>query len=194
MADPQHGQARIGPAWVQDAVSGFGRLIGQAPEQIAATVAARSSLFDLWTPIPIKRNASFEELAYIRERPLQFAGIHVTVESVREYPDGPAFAHVLGYVGPMTEEQFDELQVERQRRYTRAEEDPRYLPSDRIGQAGIEGLFENAANQILKNPVGRSASRCVKGIDEQNPGFITDPVAQYLDQRPIQALTLRADR
>ena len=73
-------------------------------------------------------DVSDEELAAIKE--LNIPGMNVEASTVREYNTKYA-AHILGYVGPMTAEQWETYK-----------ENPDYAMDAHIGQDGIEKAFE----------------------------------------------------
>src|SRR5262249_38509380 len=148
------------PRPAEPVYANLGHLLGMPPEQIKATVNEQAEQFDICNPIPTKRHADFGAVAFIKERPHQFAGVDVGVDAVREYVDGPAFAHVLGYVGPMSEDQYDLLRRDPERRYT---------PADRVGQAGIESLFERDRRG--------SPAEIQQGVDSTGRA-VTEPVVQ----------------
>lgn len=60
------------------------------------------------------------------------------IDNVRTYPGGEKFAHVIGYVGEISEEQL------------RGGEFTGYKPGDRIGQGGVEAQYE----KVLKGEDG----------------------------------------
>ena len=69
-----------------------------------------------------------DNLAAIKE--LNIPGMNVEASTVREYHT-PYAAHILGYVGPMTAEQYEQYK-----------DDPDYSMDAHIGQDGIEKAFE----------------------------------------------------
>ncbi len=178
------------PATPEVVYQRLGRLLGLAPEAIRATVEEKGRQYDAWTPIPIVRNADFAHRAFIEERPGLFPGVKVVDESVRDYLDGPAFAHVLGYLGPMSEEEYEERRLERDRRY---------MPSDRIGQAGIEARFDRELRgfpaQVIEevDSTGRVRDRrllrppvpgynVVLTLDARLQRRVADILAQHIDR------------
>ena len=67
----------------------------------------------------------------IEEEKQTMPGVNIEVRSVREYPSGELTSQVIGYLGPIPEDQAEELQEQG------------YDPSfDRIGYSGIERFFE----------------------------------------------------
>lgn len=57
--------------------------------------------------------------------------LELEVDNVRDYPLGEQFAHVIGYVGQISEEQLKKPEFSN------------YRPGDRIGQGGIEAQYES---------------------------------------------------
>ena len=54
----------------------------------------------------VKRDITYEQMRQIEEDHLLLPGVSVVPESQREYVDGPVFSHILGFDGPITEEQY----------------------------------------------------------------------------------------
>ncbi|HBY98993.1 MAG TPA: penicillin-binding protein 2 [Chloroflexi bacterium] len=72
------------------------------------------------------------EIAFaIRERGPELPGVLVNVESQRHYLYGPLFAHMLGYVAPITQDFLE-----------RASKRFEYEPNDVVGTAGLEAGAE----------------------------------------------------
>ena len=69
---------------------------------------------------------------FISESRLDLPGVEVVVESRRDYATGPLLSQVIGYTGPVNEQQLLELESEG------------YLPDDLIGKAGVEAQYEAA--------------------------------------------------
>jgi penicillin-binding protein 2 len=67
---------------------------------------------------------------FLSESRLDLPGVEVVVESRREYTTGPLLSQVIGYTGPVNEQQLVELRSKG------------YLPDDRIGKAGVESEYE----------------------------------------------------
>ena len=83
-------------------------------------------------PIPLTKEADPELALRIIERPDQYPGISATPVSIRNYPAnaGANAAHLLGYIGPLTEE---DLSGANGRSYFRSES---------IGKAGLEIQYD----------------------------------------------------
>ena len=83
-----------------------------------------------FSPVIIKTNVPRDVAFIIEEEHLELPGVHVQIEPIRQYPDGPLTAHILGYVGHIPKEEAEEY-------LSRG-----YHPNDRVGVAGAELIFE----------------------------------------------------
>ncbi len=84
------------------------------------------------TPIRLKQELSFEEVAYIESRRSDFPGLIIEVEVGREYMYGEVGSHLIGYLGKLTPAQA---------------KDPSFNEVPReafIGQWGVEKLFDTS--------------------------------------------------
>ena len=85
-----------------------------------------------FSPIRLKQGLSFQEVAYIESRRSDFPGLIIEVEVIREYIYGKVGAHLIGYLGKLTQTQAN---------------DPNFqdVPRDAfIGQWGVEKLFDKS--------------------------------------------------
>jgi penicillin-binding protein 2 len=76
----------------------------------------------------------------LAERAEEFPGVQVARESVRAYPNGPLAAHLVGYVGRVSEE---ELEARMGTKESPKPADKPYQPDSDIGKAGVERTFED---------------------------------------------------
>ena len=84
----------------------------------------------VFSPIPVATDVPKRVAYYIEEHKENFPGVDVLSEPVRRYPLGSAGAHVLGYLGQISQDKL---------------KDPGfadYSPGDVIGVSGIEGIYE----------------------------------------------------
>ena len=104
------------------------RLCGELPKGQRAGCWTGSR----FQPIPLTKEADPELALRIVERPDQYPGISATPVSIRNYPAnaGANAAHLLGYVGPLTEK---DLSGANGRSYFRSES---------IGKAGLEIQYD----------------------------------------------------
>ncbi len=81
--------------------------------------------------VPLKMQLTEDEIDRFEVNRWQFPGVDVVPYLKRHYPLGPAFAHVVGYVGRMSEKDLERV-------------DPkRYKGTTYIGKSGIERYYEN---------------------------------------------------
>ncbi len=104
------------------------RLCGELPKGFRAGCWTGSR----FQPIPITKEADPELALRIVERSDQYPGVSATPVSIRNYPAnaGANAAHLLGYIGPLTE---DDLSGANGRSYFRSES---------IGKAGLEIQYD----------------------------------------------------
>lgn len=84
----------------------------------------------LYDPVLIAVDVSKATVAEIEERHLELSGVSISVEPVREYPNGTLASHVIGYIGKIN-----------QKEYQKRKENG-YTFNDIIGKSGIEKTLE----------------------------------------------------
>ncbi|PHQ69843.1 MAG: penicillin-binding protein 2 [Sneathiella sp.] len=95
-----------------------------------------------FVPIPVLDNLSWEQFAQINVNSPYIPGIQMDVGATRNYPYGDLFAHIVGYVGAVSEKDLQTL-----------EPDPLLeLPEVRIGKSGIEKSYDT----VLRGKAGIS--------------------------------------
>lgn len=132
-------------------------LLELGPEDIAR-FRSRLKTASPYENIPVKANLSEGDIARFAEVRSDFPGIDIEVKMARHYPYGELFAHALGYVGRISEDEAARI-------------DPAiYSGTDLIGKTGIEKYYEkllqgrpgyqyietNAHGQMLR-PLDRTA-------------------------------------
>ena len=111
-----------------------------------------------YQPIPITKEATQDQILTIVERSDLYPGISAEPVSIRFYPSiaGERGAHVLGYVGPITEADLNN------------DQGLRYYRNELIGKAGIELVYDKALRGIARDkPTSPAALLRVKGIGEK---------------------------
>lgn len=103
-------------------------------------------------PVTIADRISWEELSRVAANAPALPGVTPEVGLSRRYPKGSAFAHVAGYVGPVSQRDLERI------------EDPDQLlriPRFQIGKVGVESKYEDmlrgkaGAKRVEVNSVGR---------------------------------------
>lgn len=80
----------------------------------------------------IATDVSDETVAYISENADVLQGVEVVDDTIRRYVDSKYFAHIIGYTGKISQEEYDEL----------SRENPSYSLTDVIGKSGIEKYLD----------------------------------------------------
>ncbi len=95
----------------------------------------------------------------IAEEHLMLPGVQVDAEARREYPLGPLVSQLIGYSGPVSADDLEQLR------------DQGYLPDDTIGRAGVERVYETelrgqyGVEQIERDAAGRK----IRVLNEVRP-------------------------
>lgn len=110
----------------------------------------------------IAEDVSDETVVYIEEMSGQLPGVEIGTESVRYYPNGSTLAHVIGYMGSLSDSQYEEYVTEKG-----------YNATDLIGKDGIEASMES----YLKGKDGVRSVRVNSGGDYIATLSETEPVA-----------------
>jgi penicillin-binding protein 2 len=115
-------------------------------------------------PVVIEHNLDLNTVGRFYEQKLFLPGIDILPDISRNYPQGPLFAHVIGYTGEITQNQL-------KRR-------PERRMGDIIGQDGIERIFDDqlrgidGQQRVRVNAAGQSFSAATA-----KPKITKEPVA-----------------
>jgi penicillin-binding protein 2 len=129
------------------------------PDSIAGIVQTYN--FDPYNPHVIKANITAEEAYAIAQESLFLPGVRVLTEPVREFPSGEYTAHIIGYMGPIPNQEWLEWGYQR---------------DDRVGWAGLEYYME-------RDLAGIKGQRHIEvdwtGREVRQIGLAQQPVAGY---------------
>ncbi|MEQ3632134.1 MAG: penicillin-binding protein 2 [Thalassolituus sp.] len=115
-------------------------------------------------PVVLRYRLSEEEIAKVLVNRFYLPGVDVEAQLVRHYPNGNAFAHVLGYVGRINEK--DQALLD-----TDPDVKRRYSATQYIGKTGVERRYE----EDLHGEVGyqkvetNARGRILSVIEQQDP-------------------------
>ncbi|WP_353096644.1 penicillin-binding transpeptidase domain-containing protein [Tissierella praeacuta] len=114
-----------------------------------------------YQPINIAYGIQDTTVAKIEEGLADLPGIQVSIEPVRYYPEGTTAAHILGYLGKIS--QSNEI-----KKYV---DEKKYSPNDIIGKTGIEESFEDAlrGENGIKRVEVDAVGNTTNIIDEKKP-------------------------
>jgi penicillin-binding protein 2 len=143
------------------------RLAGVELSALEVRLAAfHGSPFDL---VPLVRGLSRDSALVLGEQQATLPGIVVKVDPLRQYLDdtgsvsGTLLAHVLGYTGPVSSDELEQLSAQG------------YLPDDVIGRDGVEATFEDQlrgtyGKQVWERDASGRAVKVVDTLSEPLPG------------------------
>lgn len=124
-----------------------------------------------YIPTTISSDVSEETVAMIKENEYDLQGVSIGKVSLREYPDSKYFASIIGYIGKISQDEYDALTEEQQKKYA---------ITDVVGKAGIEQLMdeylqgEKGEEIIYVNNVGKVSEReVVKEPTAGNDVYLT---------------------
>lgn len=122
--------ASIYPEYVDKVdVNILAKILNLSTEDLQKKIKKKTE--SIYIPIRIKEDLSFKEIAMLEARRSEIPGLTIEIEMKRHYPFGSATAHLLGYLGKITEQQI--------------KNNPKYqnLPSYfLVGQTGLEKIFD----------------------------------------------------
>ena len=90
-------------------------------------------------PVPIKTRLTEAEIAKFYLNQWRFKDVTIHTRLLRHYPFGPAFTHVLGYMGRINQQELGELDA------------TNYSATNFIGKLGIEKYYEDILHGIVGN-------------------------------------------
>jgi penicillin-binding protein 2 len=120
-------------------------------KQLLATRVSSASM-----PEMLKEHLTWEEVSLIELHMLELAGVYIDVGQIRHYPFVDEAAHLIGYVGAVSE---DEL--------TGDDQPLMRLPDFKIGKNGVEKLMEN---RLRGRPGIRQVEVNVHGVPVREVG------------------------
>lgn len=110
------------------------QIVGYKPLDTRKIVGIRYQLsengYGIYNPYEIATNVSRETVVQVEERYLEFPGINISIQPIRNYPNGALASHIIGYVGKIDEDEY------------KARKEEGYSFNDTIGKNGIEGVME----------------------------------------------------
>jgi len=139
---------------------------------------------DPFAPALIKANVPREVAFYLEENHLDFPGVRVGLEPVREYVDGPLLAHLLGYTGRIPRESLEQYQG--------------YAPTDQVGLTGLEYSFESdlrgikGERHIAVDVAGREVAKIAETMPTPGYNLVLTVDAEF--QKTVQAILQKAMR
>ena len=103
------------------------------PERVLKLVTIRYGMhlnsFQKYIATTIASDVNVKTVAAIKENMYDLQGVSIGEEALREYPDSKYFASILGYTGKISQEEYDAMSEEQQKKYSL---------TDIVGKSGVE--------------------------------------------------------
>ena len=138
-----------------------------------------------FSAITVARDLRFEQISVLEFNRESLSGFSVTVEAKRSYPFGPAFAHVLGYVGEASPEEMEQSAG------------GRLAMGDLVGKYGLERLMDNVlrgvngGRKVEVDAAGRDR-RMVEEVPSRTGGTVHTSLDADLQKAAQEAIGNRA--
>jgi len=148
---PERGQASV--------YQQIERVTGVSVDEIERRVAAGVKSKGEFEPVVVKGDIDEEVALTLRELEPVSPGLKLLTEPTREYLAGPLLSHALGYVGPLSAEEYHQLKGQG------------YLLKDYSGKTGVELTYES----VLRGRPGKKLievdafGRELRVISERRP-------------------------
>ncbi len=140
---------------IDETIAELRKLVTIDDRDIESFLNAKAKRRSPYQPVPIRYQLEEREIALIAVNENRLPGVSVEAQLVRHYPRNELFAHVVGYMGKISQADIEKFTDE---------ERERYKDSHLIGKTGIESYYEdtlygengflhveiNARNRILR--------------------------------------------
>jgi penicillin-binding protein 2 len=146
----------------EDVLKKLTELIAIEMDDIKNIIEIQKEKRAIYQPISIKDNLSHDEALKLKIAIKDLAGVNLEVNQQREYLSGNNLSAIMGYVGRINEEEYDE------------KKEQGYLINDIIGKAGIEYSYEtvirgvNGFEQVEVDALGKKKK--VLGVEKPTAG------------------------
>jgi penicillin-binding protein 2 len=188
----------------EDAINRLAQALGRSPEGIKDRLTACGQegaakppvCWDgsPYQPVPVAKDVDPETALAIMERRAEFPGVIAQLEAVREYPEpfDANMAHLLGYVGPVSQEQLD-AQAD-------SSDLARLRSRDLVGRNGLESQYDTVLRGIpgVTTLAVDTAGRVTGTISETEPvpgNYVVTHIDAHLQavvERELEAAVERA--
>ncbi len=142
---------QVGDADIDEVIKRLSRLVTLDPAEVEA---AREDLRKLRgdTPVTLADRVSWEDISRVAVNTPALPGVTPEVGLSRHYPLGPDYAHLIGYVGPVSDRDLEEID---------APDALLLIPRFQIGKIGLESQKEDTlrgkagSKRVEVNAAGR---------------------------------------
>ncbi|MCJ7510831.1 MAG: penicillin-binding protein 2 [Dehalococcoidia bacterium] len=153
----------------------LGSLLGMPAQEIAQRVREKRQDGNPYDPIVIKDELDRDTALILKELTSYLPGVDLQVDARRNYLSGELTAHILGYVGGISAEEYA------------AKRDQGYILNDQLGKTGIEIVYED----ILRGKAGKKLAEVDASGRQQE---VLDSRASQPGQSVVLTLDLKLQR
>ncbi|MBI4050200.1 MAG: penicillin-binding protein 2 [Candidatus Doudnabacteria bacterium] len=155
----------------QAIITRVANILSLPAEEITSLIAAASAESGI-NSVLVKENLTREEALVWSEQERELAGFHLAKTPIRDYKEAPAYAQLVGYVGKITAEQYEEKSA------------AGYFYNDSLGKTGLEQQYE----QFLRGEFGErqvevDARGAVKKVYGEKPAVTGESLHLNIDAR-----------
>ena len=157
-------------------------VLGIPYDELAQRLVAMRSR-PTFEPLVIREDVGVAEIAKVEARREWFPAVEIEETSLRDYPDGPAVAHVVGYVGEVTESQ---LAAQAQ--------EAGLQQGDVVGKAGVERAYDDRLRGrrgwklVTVNAVGRPFGDAEVGRVPEDGSSLRLTIDARLQRKLVEAM------
>ncbi len=135
--------------------------------------------------VTVARDLRFEQVSVVEFNREALSGFSVLVEAKRSYPYGPVFAHALGYVGEVSQEEMEQS------------DNPQIAMGDIVGKYGLERSMDevlrgiNGGRHVEVDAAGRD-KRLVDEVSPRTGGIVYTTLDADIQKVAEEAMGNRA--
>lgn len=143
---------------IEERFGALGDLVGMTASEVWEKVS--DTRVEALRPRVVAVDVSIEVVSQLAERQTDFPAVQVDEVALREYPQGDLAAHLLGYTGEISEEEF-----------AGSDASAGYELGDIVGKTGVEAQYEN----VLQGDKGwrrievNASGKAQRVVSEQQP-------------------------
>jgi penicillin-binding protein 2 len=124
--------------------------VDETEKEISGIANSYQRNYELYTPYPLARNITREQVEELEVRYRDYPGLIVTVRSQRVYPEGDLACHVLGYLRQLSPEEYKTLREQGRtirRGFNELEDFDKiatnpFFMDDMVGATGVERVYD----------------------------------------------------
>jgi penicillin-binding protein 2 len=137
--------------------------------------------YEPYGPIVLATGLPVPTVARLSEVLTDLPGVDLEVQPIRDYPQGPLGSHLVGYVGAITQDEFEHLKGEG------------YSPNDVIGKDGLELAYDRylrgipGGERVVVDATGAVVSNVKLGSKPPVPGDTLITQIDWKLQRIVEA-------